>query len=54
MKTCRNCGGTEIRSRVNYPHGKKSKSTVTFTCKNCCSTDIDSRLENRRYKSKRR
>ncbi len=54
MKTCRNCKGTNIRSRVNYSHGKKSKATTTLNCKDCGSLDIELKFDNRRYKFKKR
>ena len=39
---CENCKCTEIKTRRNYPHGKKSKATVTMFCKKCGSTNIGS------------
>ena len=38
---CKNCQSKEIKSRINYPHGKKSRSLTTLFCKACGSTDID-------------
>lgn len=42
MFKCKKCNSIKIRSRTNYSHGKKSKSTMSFTCKDCGSNDIDS------------
>ena len=51
MRVCRKCKGTNIRSRTNYSHGKKSKPIVSFSCKNCGSLDIEEKKDtNRRFK----
>jgi hypothetical protein len=33
-KYCKKCGRI-IRHRINYPHGRKSSSRVTYFCKYC-------------------
>ncbi|MFO7710695.1 MAG: hypothetical protein ACLFP2_00745 [Candidatus Woesearchaeota archaeon] len=38
---CKNCKGTNIKSRRNYSHGKKSKTTTILMCKDCGSCDIE-------------
>ncbi len=42
MVTCKDCKGTDIKSRRNYTHGKKSRPTTTLSCKKCGSTDVES------------
>jgi len=39
---CEDCKSTAIKSRTNYTHGKKSRSssTTTFSCKKCGSYRI--------------
>jgi Zn finger protein HypA/HybF involved in hydrogenase expression len=52
MRICKKCNGTDIKSRRNYSHGKKSKTTTTFTCKKCGSTNIEVKTDN--YKKNKR
>lgn len=49
MRQCRACRGTDIVSRTNYSHGRKSTPTTTYRCRGCGSTDIETRRENRRH-----
>lgn len=37
---CEECKSTNLKSNTNYSHGKKSKSTTTFTCKDCGSYKV--------------
>ncbi|MBN2880674.1 hypothetical protein JXM83_01355 [Candidatus Woesearchaeota archaeon] len=45
MITCRKCKSTKIKSRSNYSHGTKSKSTTMLSCKNCGSTDLEQTVD---------
>ena len=45
MMICKNCKGTDIKSRRNYSHGKKSKANITMTCKNCGGTAMEVKIE---------
>ncbi len=38
---CKECKSSKIKSRRNYSHGKKSKSTTTFVCIKCGSTNVE-------------
>jgi transcription elongation factor Elf1 len=35
---CKICGSRKIKSRTNYPSGRKSKSRTTKICKRCGNT----------------
>jgi RNase P subunit RPR2 len=48
MMICKKCNGTDIKSRRNYSHGKKSKPTTTYICRGCGSSDVEIRSNNRR------
>ena len=41
MRTCNKCKCTQIKTRKNYSHGKKSKHTLFLMCKKCGSTDVE-------------
>lgn len=49
MKTCKKCNSKNIRSRVNYPHGKNSNAITSLSCKDCGCSDIEVKFDNRRY-----
>jgi len=48
---CKNCNSRSIKTRRNYPHGKKSSAVVSKICKSCGSNNI--KEENQRYRKKR-
>lgn len=53
MRTCNKCNGNKIKSRKNYPHGRKSKPITKLVCKGCGSSDItvtSNNMRNRRQK----
>jgi hypothetical protein len=41
MVICKKCNSTDIKSRSNYSHGKKSTAQITRICNKCGSTSID-------------
>jgi len=51
---CKQCKGTEIKSRTNYTHGKKSKGKTIFICKKCGSSEIENNSNKRNYKKNKR
>lgn len=54
MKVCRKCNSTDIRTRKNYTHGKKSKASITLTCKKCNSADIEIKSNNNWRRNKKK
>lgn len=50
---CKACNGRKIKSRTNYTHGKKSKSSITkFICKKCGSSVVSSDSVERRRRTR--
>ena len=49
---CKKCRSSEIKSRTNYTHGKKSKANTSMTCKKCGSSEIETSSQNRNYRNK--
>jgi len=52
---CKKCNNSNIRTRRNYSHGSKSRSTTIMFCKTCGSTSIESgRNDNKKRRWKKR
>jgi len=38
---CKECNSVKVKTRTNYPHGKKSKAISSQSCAICGSTNIE-------------
>ncbi len=54
MAVCKKCKSTDIKSRRNYSHGRKSTSITTLTCRKCGSAEIETMSNDKRRRFKRR
>ncbi len=53
MLKCKKCQSSNIKTRTNYSHGKKSRSTTNVLCNDCGSTEMESPQKYKKGNNKR-